>query len=139
MVPVVAVTLACCLLAIRWAEDQFNRESVLFRESERLELRRWLGAPGARSAGHAALAEAFFCVAIIYRGAVLHAIGAVGQVPANPDFSFLALLMFISQVVCIALPALLMTMILTRRPLKTLLLDRMPQLAGVRAPRCCSR
>ena len=41
-VPVVGVTAACCLLAIRWAVDQFNNESVLFRESERLDLGRWL-------------------------------------------------------------------------------------------------
>src|SRR5690606_22048616 len=42
-VPLVAgVTLICCLLAIRWAVDQFNSESVLFRESERLDLGLWL-------------------------------------------------------------------------------------------------
>ena len=43
-----AVTLACCLLAIRWAVDQFNSESVLFRESERLDLRSLAAAPVAR-------------------------------------------------------------------------------------------
>ena len=43
---------------------------------------------------------------------------------------FLALLLFISQVVCIALPALLMALMLTGRPLKTLLLDRMPSAAA---------
>ena len=42
VVPVVGVTLVCCLLAIRWVEELFSRESVLFRESERLELGRWL-------------------------------------------------------------------------------------------------
>ena len=36
------VTLGCCWLAIRWAVMQFNSEAVLFRESERLDLRRWL-------------------------------------------------------------------------------------------------
>ena len=41
--PVVAVvTLAACLLSIRWAVDQFNSESVLFRESERLDMGLWL-------------------------------------------------------------------------------------------------
>ena len=40
--PVVIVTGLCCLLAIRWAIDQFNKESVLFRESERLDLGLWL-------------------------------------------------------------------------------------------------
>jgi sodium transport system permease protein len=36
--PVIAVTGVGCLLAVRWAVDQFNNESVLFRESERFEL-----------------------------------------------------------------------------------------------------
>ncbi len=41
--PVVTlVTLGCCVLAIRWAVEQFNSEAVLFRESERLDLRLWL-------------------------------------------------------------------------------------------------
>ena len=40
--PVVGVTAVCCLLAIRWAIDQFNNESVLFRESERFGLGLWL-------------------------------------------------------------------------------------------------
>jgi sodium transport system permease protein len=39
---VIGVTGAACLLTIRWAIDQFNSESVLFRESERLDLRLWL-------------------------------------------------------------------------------------------------
>ena len=38
LLPVSCMTLVCCLLAIRWAIEQFNSESVLFRESERLEL-----------------------------------------------------------------------------------------------------
>ena len=42
----------------------------------------------------------------------------------------MALLLFISQVVCIALPALLMALLLTERPLKTLLLDRLPKPAA---------
>jgi hypothetical protein len=35
---VVAVTAVCCWLAIKWAVSQFNQESVLFRDSERLDL-----------------------------------------------------------------------------------------------------
>ena len=36
------VTITACMFAIAWAVDQFNRESVLFRESERLDLGLWL-------------------------------------------------------------------------------------------------
>ena len=39
---VVGVTLLCCLMAVRWAIEQFNKESVLFRESERLDMGLWL-------------------------------------------------------------------------------------------------
>ena len=39
---VAAVTLLACLMSIRWAVDQFNSESVLFRESERLDVGLWL-------------------------------------------------------------------------------------------------
>ncbi|MCG8584490.1 MAG: ABC transporter permease subunit, partial [Pirellulales bacterium] len=41
LIPALGVTLICCLLAIRWAIDQFNKESVLFRESERFDLNLW--------------------------------------------------------------------------------------------------
>ena len=40
-VPVVGMTAVCCWLAIRWAVDQFNNESVLFRESERFGVGLW--------------------------------------------------------------------------------------------------
>ena len=39
---VLAVTLGACWLAVRWAVEQFNKESVLFRESERFSLGIWL-------------------------------------------------------------------------------------------------
>ena len=39
---VLAVTMAACWLAIRWAVEQFNSESVIFRESERFEVGLWL-------------------------------------------------------------------------------------------------
>lgn len=41
-VPVLGVTAFCIWVAIRWAIDQFNNESVLFRESERFSLQAWL-------------------------------------------------------------------------------------------------
>jgi sodium transport system permease protein len=51
--------------------------------------------------------------------------------PESPTFRYLALILFISQIVCIAVPALLMTLLLTGKPLKTLLLDRAPNAAAV--------
>jgi sodium transport system permease protein len=39
---VVAVTVLCCLLAVRWAIRQFESESVMFRDSERSSMAQWL-------------------------------------------------------------------------------------------------
>jgi sodium transport system permease protein len=127
VVPVVGVTLICCQLAIRWAVYQFNQESVLFRESERFDIRRWLIHLVRDRKDTPSLAEAFFCVALIYVLQFFTQLAISGRVPAEPGFRFFALLVFISQVVCIALPALLMALLFTERPLKTLLLDRRPK------------
>ncbi len=126
VLPVCIVTLVCCHWAIRWAVYQFNQESVLFRESERFDLRRWAVHLVRDRQETPSLAEAFFCVAVIYVIQFFARLALSGAAPASPDFGFLALLIFVSQVVCIALPALLMTVLLTSRPLKTLLLERTP-------------
>jgi sodium transport system permease protein len=117
-------------LAIRWAEYQFNQESVLFRESERFDLRRWILHLVRDRKDTPTLAEAFFCVALIFVLQFFTRLAISANTPASPDFRFFALLIFISQVVCIALPALLMAVLFTERPLKTLLLDRVPNPAA---------
>jgi sodium transport system permease protein len=126
IVPVVGVTLICCHLAIRWAVYQFNQESVLFRESERFDLRCWLVHLVRDRKDTPSLAEAFFCVALIYVLQFFTQLAISGHTPSNPDFYFFAKLVFVSQVVCIALPALMMALLFTDRPLKTLLLDKRP-------------
>jgi sodium transport system permease protein len=130
VVPVCGMTLICCHLAIRWAVYQFNQESVLFRESERLDLRRWIVHLVRDRQDTPSLSEAFVCVALIFVIQFFTRLAISANVPATPDFGFLTLVVFISQVVCIALPALLMTLLFTGRPLKTLLLDRMPQVSA---------
>jgi sodium transport system permease protein len=42
VIPVLGSLAACVGLALWWAEAQFRREDVLFREAERLDLRTWL-------------------------------------------------------------------------------------------------
>ena len=73
------VTLVCCQLAIRWAVYQFNQESVLFRESERLDLRRWVVHLVRDRQDTPSLAEAFFCVALIYVIQFFTQLGDLGQ------------------------------------------------------------
>jgi sodium transport system permease protein len=124
--PVIAVTAVCCHWAIRWAVYQFNQESVLFRASDRIDPRGWLVHLIRDRRETPTLGEAFFCVALIFVLQFFTQLAISANVPESPDFHFLTLLLFISQVVCIALPALLMTFLLTSKPLKTLLLDRPP-------------
>lgn len=129
-VPVCGITLICCHLAIRWAVYQFNQESVLFRESERLDPRRWLVHLIRDRADTPSLAEGIFCVVLIYIIQFFMQVAMAANAPATPDFSYVATSLFVSQVVCFALPAVLMALMLTGRPRKTLLLDRMPSAAA---------
>src|SRR5690606_19926610 len=125
MWPVLGVTLACCLLAIRWAEEQFNRESVLFRESERLELGRWLVHLVRDRQSTPSFAQAALCVAIILITQFFVIMSAAFNGDVN--FHFLATSLLISQLACIFAPSMLMTIMLTRNPAKTLLLERTPR------------
>ena len=61
----VARDAGCCLLAIRWAVDQFNSEAVLFRESERLDVGLWLRHLLRDRGDTPSVAEAMFCGVLI--------------------------------------------------------------------------
>jgi sodium transport system permease protein len=128
---VVGVTLACCLLAIRWAVDQFNKETVLFRESERLDLRLWMRHL-VRDRGITPTAgEAISCFVLIML--VQFFMNLALPQPRMDVFADLAVRIFVSLVVMIALPALLMTILFTRSPAATLLLEKRPSLLGMSA------
>ena len=126
-VPVIGITLMCCLLAIRWAEDQFNRESVLFRESERLELGRWLLHLVRDRTETPSLAQGVLCVAMIMviQFFVKIALSAAAT-QTTVDFAFFREAIFISQVVCIAFPAAVLTLLFTRNASRTLLVEKLP-------------
>jgi len=118
---VLAVTLAACLLAIRWAVDQFNCESVLFREGERLDpwlrLRRLMRDRQPTPT----VAAAVFCgvLILVVRFFMSFALG----MPA--DFNGFLKIALVTQLAVIAAPALLMTVILSSSIRQTLLL-RLP-------------
>ncbi len=125
VVPVVGVTLLCCLLAIRWAVHQFNDESVLFRESERWGLGLWLRHlvrdRGDTPTAHEAILCGFLLLLIRF---------FAGFVAKSPEtWSSFVVLNLIGQVALIATPALLMTIMLTRSPKKTLMLSARRPLA----------
>jgi len=119
--PVTAMTAVCCLLAIRWAIGQFNNESVLFRESERWGVGLWLAHLLRDREDTPSVPMAVMC------GLLLLLMRFFASLFASPpatwgDFVFPTLVVLIAL---IATPALLMTLMLTRSPRKTLLL-RLP-------------
>jgi sodium transport system permease protein len=116
---VLGVTLLACLMAIRWAVDQFNSETVLFRESERFSPGVWMKhflrerratptAAAALSCGLLILLVHFFLSLIL---------------SSSPELFFTDAV--VTQVAAILLPALLMTALAARSPRQTLQL-RLP-------------
>ena len=131
IVPVFGITSICCLLAIRWAEEQFQTESVLFRESERLDLGRWLVHLVRDKTETPTFAQGVLCVGVILvvQFFLKLVISSVAIQRESLDFGFFFQATFISQVVCIALPAAMLTLLFTSNKKKTLLLDRLPHLS----------
>lgn len=118
--PVIGVTAVCCLLAIRWAIDQFNNESVLFRESERLDLGLWLRHLVRDRLDTPTVGEALLCGVLLL---VIRFFSnfTIPQPQTWPEFVTTTLIL---QVALIATPACLMAIMLTRKPFVTLSLVR---------------
>jgi sodium transport system permease protein len=118
VLPVVGMTAVCCGLAIRWAISQFNNESVLFRENERWGLRLWLRHLIRDRGDTPSFSEAMLC------GVILLVIGFFAglMVPQATEWPQIALSMSILQIAMIATPVLIMALMLTRSPRRTLLL-----------------
>lgn len=114
--PVLGVTALCCLLAVRWAIDQFNNESVLFRESERFDLGLWLRHLVRDRAETPTVGEALLCGVLILVARFFAGFVA----PATTDFRSFAVVTLVLQIALIATPALLMTIMLTSSVRKTL-------------------
>ena len=119
---VVGVTLTCCLLAVRWAADQFNSETVLFRESERLDMGLWLRNLLRDRGDTPSVAEAVFCGVLILT--IKFFLSLVAR--STHGFFEFAQMVVVLQLAVIATPALIMTIMLTRNPMQTLLLRRPP-------------
>ncbi len=116
--PVLLVTAGCVYLAIRWAVDQFNNESVLFRESERADLRLWLRHLFRDRGATPSMAQAIACGMILLTIRFFATFAA--QAPESwRDF---AVMQFVTLVLLVGVPVLVMTALLTRSPRATLLL-----------------
>ena len=119
---VLAVTLAACWLAVRWAVEQFNKESVIFRESERFAVGLWLRHLMRDREPTPSVAEGLFCGAMIL---VLSFVFRSSVAPPQ-GFEGFARVTLVLQLAVILTPALLMAVMLTSSPRQTLLL-RLPR------------
>ncbi|MGD9719699.1 MAG: ABC transporter permease subunit/CPBP intramembrane protease [Pirellulales bacterium] len=118
-VPLVGlVTLGCCWMAIRWATEQFNTESVLFRESERWGVGLWVRHLLRDREPTPSFAEAMFCGVLILMIRFFMSFGM--GVPGT--FEQFMSLVAVTQLVVVLTPALFMAIMLTRSPGQTLLL-----------------
>ncbi len=128
--PVLIVTAAGALLAIRWAIEQFNSEAVLFREGERLDVGLWLHHLLQDRQPTPTVAGAVFCGIVILLVGFFMNFAAPGV--AEPDFNGLVKQVLVSELAVILTPMLLMTVLFTYRPRQTLGL-RCPSAAGLAA------
>ncbi len=106
--PVLAPMVIYSWLALRWAIEQFNREEVLFREAERLDLGLWLKRLLREKETLPSPGEAFFCFALIL-GLRWFSFG-IGQ-----QLSLLTRT-GIGQLAFVATPPLFMALLLTTKP-----------------------
>lgn len=117
--PTVAlVTGLCCLFAVRWAIEQFRKESVLFRENERFGVGVWVRHLVRDRTDTPSFAEAIACGMILLL--IRFFAGMLASPPTN--WSELVVTMLITQVALIATPPLMMACFLTKSPTKSLLL-----------------
>ena len=119
--PVALVTLICCRISMRWAVDQFNTESVLFRESERWDFRLWLRHLWRDRGPTPTVGMAVLCgVLILSVQFFLNFTLATLKMETGEDF---ARLLIIGEVVAVLAPTLLLSFALTRDPVRTLRLN----------------
>lgn len=114
--PVCAVTLICCWLSIRWVVNQFNSETVLFRASERFGVGAWFAHVIRERNELPSLGSAILCGIIILVAKFF--IGFVVQPPTN--FSEFSKQTVIILVATIAVPAVMMALVLARKPARAL-------------------
>ncbi len=119
----VAVTLSSIcysMLALWWAIEQFQREDVLFRDAERFDLRLWVRHLLRKKDATPSFSEALFCfVMILMLQFASFNVMRDKMLESNSETTALRLQM-IYLLATVATPALMMAVLLTSNPLKTL-------------------
>ena len=115
-IPVLITSVCYSLLALWWAIEQFAREDVLFRESERFDLRLWVRHMLRDKEPTPSFAEAGFCFVMIMFlqfGAMKFMSQALHGVGPDQITTRLMQVLMVQQLVTIACPALFMGLLLT--------------------------
>lgn len=127
---VAIVTFACCWWSIRWAIEQFNSETVMFRGGERWNFGTWVKQLARDRQATPTVAQALLCALVILIVRFFLTLFMAGS--DIPDtFRVFFQQTFISIVVGVAVPAMLMTIMLTRNPRRTLLVEEPPRLITI--------
>ncbi len=116
-VPVLAPVVVYSWLALRWAIDQFQREEVLFREAEQLDVGLWIRRLFREKEALPTAGQALFCFGLLL--GLRWLTEGLGQALPLLTRSGIVLAAFVTA------PPLFMALTLTRRPLQALAL-RMP-------------
>ncbi|MBR9800235.1 CPBP family intramembrane metalloprotease [bacterium] len=122
LVPVLTTSLIYSGLGLYWAMDQFQREDVLFRESERFDLRLWVRHLFRDKEATPNFSEAVFCFVLVMllQFAMLNVFsGALNSAPPGEQGMAMVKLLVIQQLAIIASPALFMGILLTTSLKKT--------------------
>ena len=122
VVPVMTPMVIYSWLALRWAIAQFQREEVLFREAERLDLRLWLAQLLRDKEPVPNTGEALFCLCLLLLLRWL-SFGLGAGMPSDVRIT-------VAQLAFVAMPTMLMTILLTTRPIEGLRL-RLPNWGAV--------
>ncbi len=122
LAPVLVPTIAYCYLALYWAIQQFNREEVLFREAERLDVKLWARRlfREKEPLPSAAMAMTCFLAIMLLRWIFIAQSGAANLLTWQA----------IHLIAFVAAPALVMGVLLTSRSAATLRI-RAPGLIGL--------
>ena len=117
--PVCVVNFACCWFAARWAVGQFDKESVLFRASDRIGLGSLVKAVIRDRDDTPLLGHALLCGLLILVLKFFLSLAAPHTITWN-SFTRITLITLLATVL---MPTVLMALVLTKKPLKTLRLD----------------
>jgi sodium transport system permease protein len=127
-IPVLLPTVLYAILALRWAIDQFNREEVLFREAERLDLVLWARHLFRDKEPFPSAAEAVFCFCLMLL-LVWFLGGFLTPSPSEDEAvrqAGVQRALIVMQLSVVASPAVIMALMLTTSARKTLLLRPAP-------------